>query len=409
MSLTWCSIDSFHGNGSNSATGQSRACPVCQSLGNRILLTLKDFQFFSDSVCLPKRMTLHQVQCRLCFAIYLNPGYSSYGFRVLFAEAGCSYGATSVRSQEQRDWLATRELLKPGLNLLDVGCYDGRFLSELPDHIHKVGFDIDAPAIERGRDLFSDKNIQFIHGDFENFCPQEAPDVITMYHVLEHLPDPVAALKNLRQFSHGNTKLVLEIPILENGKTNDINGFFSVQHMTHFSRNSFANAMKLSGWAIVDEMEAADYNGYRVLATPCVAEENIVADPSDLNRSLDYLSWWYSVVRSVSEKLSVVPATDRLVIWGGGMHLEFLYQVTQLLEMSPDRDCVIVDSDKLKQGRSWRGISIYDPSCLSQLDWSQTTLVVSSYGGQEAIAQSALMIGVPEEKIVKFYDSVHVY
>ncbi len=409
MIENWSPIDSFRGNSSNPATGISRACPVCQSLESRILLTLKDFQFYSDSAVLPKRMTLTQAQCRSCFTIYLNPGYSSYGFRALFAEAGCSYGATSVRSQEQRAWLDNRNLLKPGSRLLDVGCYDGKFLSELPDAVEKVGFDIDAPAIERGRSLYADKKIQFVHGDFESFSPEEAPDVITMYHVLEHLPDPVAALKNLRQFSHAETRLVIEIPILENGKTNDINGFLSVQHMTHFSRRSFHNALKMSGWTILDENNRLEYGGYRVLAKPCEMQSGILPDIEDLSRALDYLSSWHSAVRTANEKLTGIVAEDRLVIWGGGAHLEFLYQTTALFDMAPSRDCLIVDSDSLKQGKSWRGISCCAPEVLSQVDWSSTTLVVSSYGGQESIFKGALQAGVPEEKIVKLYDKVCVY
>lgn len=40
---------------------------------------------------------------------------------------------------------------------------------------------------------------------------------------------------------------------------------------------------------------------------------------------------------------------------------------------------VIVDSDPLKQSKTWRGIEILSPSVPSNFDWSSSSLVVSSY------------------------------
>ena len=59
-----------------------------------------------------------------------------------------------------------------------------------------------------------------------------------MFHVLEHLKNPLETLINILKSAHQTTYLLIEVPILENGFTNDINGFFSAQHLTHFSRQS---------------------------------------------------------------------------------------------------------------------------------------------------------------------------
>ena len=134
---------------------------------------------------------------------------------------------------------------------IDVGCYDGNFLSKLPENIKKVGVDIDAPAIERGRNIHQKKKISFFTGDFETFSYDEVePDTITMYHVLEHLSRPVEVLKKLHSISKPSTKIVVEVPIIEDGNTNDINGFFSIQHTTHFSSNSLLNCLAVAGWEV---------------------------------------------------------------------------------------------------------------------------------------------------------------
>ena len=56
-----------------------------------------------------------------------------------------------------------------------------------------------------------------------------------MLMVFEHLKNPLRVLKNILNSSHSKTKLLIEVPIIENGFTNDINGFFSAGHLTHFS------------------------------------------------------------------------------------------------------------------------------------------------------------------------------
>ena len=170
---------------------------------------------------------------------------------------------------EQIEWLEHRGLIKPGSRLLDVGCYDGSFLSRLPGHVHKVGVDIDASAIKRRAKMYAEQDIEFILGDFETFeSSGVAPDTITMFMVLEHLPRPVKVLKKLRDISSSTTRMVVEVPVLEKGKTNDINGFLSVGHTTHFSRKSLDNCLRIAGWEAVESVEQQDYNGLRVLAKP---------------------------------------------------------------------------------------------------------------------------------------------
>ena len=352
--------------------------------------------------------------CLDCFALYLNPCYSNYGFRVLFEEAGQSYGSSDGRPREQIDWLTNRGLLNRGLSILDIGCYDGSLLACLPDGLRKMGMDIDAPAIERGRQQYGEQGINFFLGDFETFqFDGPPPDTITMFHVLEHLQRPVDVLKNLHSIAGPATKLVVEVPILENGKTNDINGFFSVQHMTHFSRQSLINCLAVSGWEVLEKIEQPDYNGCRVLAKPAVISGDpsdiVKANPDDACATLGYLENWYGALKDAEERIKVINPSEQIVIWGGGAHTEFLYQTTSFFQRYRHSNFLIVDSDPLKYGNTWRGISIFPPSMLAGCDWTSTALVVSSYGGQESIASAAEKVGVPVDRIHRIYEYVRRY
>lgn len=303
--LEWNEIN-ISENKDNNVLLEHRNCPTCNEDNFRTVITLNNFQFFSDSNE-SKQVDINQQQCKKCATISMNPCYSNKGLEQLFAEAGQSYGSSLEHTKEQISWLQRYELLGAGNRILDVGCYDGSFLSNLSEEIIKLGVDIDEQAIKRGSELYSNHNIQFFHGDFESFAfSGPSPDVITMYHVLEHLARPIETLEKLYDISKETTKLVIEVPILENGKTNDINSFFSVQHMTHFSRNSLLNCLSLAGWLVEDFYEAKDYNGYRVIASKMkepILVSQIKDSKDDWLKLNSILSSWYQTIEDTEKAL----------------------------------------------------------------------------------------------------------
>ncbi|MEL7657387.1 MAG: class I SAM-dependent methyltransferase [Bacillota bacterium] len=408
--IEWKTIETNYHNGQlNKLLFNYRECPVCGSLKSRGVWAIEDFQFFSDSTIYPKRIDVKVHQCEKCFGLYMNPCFSSLGFQILFEEAACSYGSSPGRAKEQIDWLNDHGLLQAGLTILDIGCYEGDFLRQLPSTMNRVGIDIDSVAIERGKQKDSSKQVTLICSDFENVEIADRPDVIVMFHVLEHLPNPGRVLKKLKQISHGNTRLVIEVPIFEKAQTNDINGFFSVQHLTHFSKISLKNCLQRFGWEIVKEQMCEGYNGYRVLLKP--TEENLVIEinKADKLSLYEYLISWYKAVASAEDKILQIPDNQLCVICGGGLHTEFLYQTTSLFREEHRRTYLIVDGDPNKHGKSWRGIRIYSPEILKQINLQDTILVISSYGSQEAISDIALKYGCPQGQIYKLYDYLRVY
>ena len=410
----WSKVNTFLGNSCSNTLTFHRSCPICGSLQSRPVLELQNFQFYSDSFVVPKRVDLREHLCLACSALYLNPCYSNYGFQILFEEAGQSYGSSAEHTNRQIEWLFELERLEAGYTILDVGCYEGGFLSKLPPNLNRIGVDIDGLAIERGRELHEKDGISLYQGDFETFeFEAKPPETITMFHVLEHLARPVEVLEKLGSISGKNTRLVVEVPTLENAKTNDINGFFSIQHMTHFSCQSVKHCLHKGGWEIETTFNAPDYNGYRVVAK--LLDKNKKTNfkntnsYDDVQLLVDYMANWYESLRIVETKLKHVDPDRRLIIWGGGAHTEFLYQCTSLFQKCENTRFIIVDSDPLKQGKSWRGINIYSPDLLKNINWSNTDLLISSYGGQEAITSRAEYLNVPIKNLIRLYDTITSY
>ncbi len=394
---------------------ENSPCPICKSKKLARVFSYKDFQFFSDNPNQQKRVTLSVNKCRMCNCLYLGPRFSNEGFKILFEEAGQSYGSLSNHIDEQIKWIYEELGLKPGQIVLDVGCYDGEFLSRLNNDIIKLGLDIDKPAIERARKKFVEGRDIFINGDFETFeYSLKPPNIITMFHVLEHLSRPVEVLKKLLSISNESTVILIEVPTIEDGLTNDINGFFSVQHTNHFSRFSLKRCLIESGWTPFLTHECNDYNGYRIAAKPNKSSNNnhllanyAVREKENilLNKCL---SKWYESISKVQEIMANKIKSKKILIWGAGFHTELLFQLTSLFE-SNSIQFAIVDSDILKQNKTWRGINIYDPKILRNLDWNDTSLLISSYSAQEPIYKAALSLSVPKESIVKLYEYVRRY
>jgi SAM-dependent methyltransferase len=94
--------------------------------------------------------------------------------------------------------------------LLDVGCAMGRFMGLMQSVGWTVsGIEIDPDAAARARQVTP----RVFHGD-----PMDAPfapgsfDLVTAFHVLEHLPDPVGVLRRMLGWLAPGGIVVVEVP-----------------------------------------------------------------------------------------------------------------------------------------------------------------------------------------------------
>lgn len=438
MQLHFSSVDSYSGNSHARELLLYRPCPNCNGIETKAIFKYSDFQFYSDDGSYPKRIDIETVQCRNCLCVYMNPTYTNFGFTVLFSEAGYSYTASDKQKwEEMLRWLSERAVFANANSVLDVGCYDGSFLASLPDHLKKVGIDIDLPAIQQGKEKHP--QLHLLHGSFEKFFLNEPVDVITMFHVLEHLGSPHETLCELYRVSTKTALLILELPILELGiHSNDILGILTPLHQTHFSINSLYGMLRNCGWIVSEAHALEKCNAYRVIATKSAktvppynasatdnrpdlfydATTDKLGDNSrcggqssgpagDICLSNKILSNWHEQRSEVEKHIANIPSDIRfVVIWGGGMHTEALYQLTSLFHPSRDRTYIIVDSDPLKAGKTWRGIPCYLPSeALPHVDWTKTAVLISSYGSMNSIKKAAGSFGIPENRIVTLYEN----
>jgi len=101
----------------------------------------------------------------------------------------------------------------PG-RILDVGCGTGEFLAEMSRHgWEAVGLDQDGEAVEYARRAYG-LDAQTV--DIEDFSAvDESFDVVTFWHVLEHLPNPKGALRQVRRILKPDGLLLLAVPNID--------------------------------------------------------------------------------------------------------------------------------------------------------------------------------------------------
>lgn len=132
-------------------------------------------------------------------------------------------------------------------NILDVGCGDGLFFAQLKE----FG---DVEGVEPCAELVSPENpnrarIHIAPFD-EHFVPNKKYSLILMLDVLEHLPDPVAALRHATDLLKPNGTFIATVPAFMALWTNhDVLN----RHFTRYTKPSFRKITAETGLQIKEE------------------------------------------------------------------------------------------------------------------------------------------------------------
>ncbi len=156
----------------------------------------------------------HCRNCGLIFAVWepdekvLEDHYSAEYFKPYLEDV-----AIHVNKRFKRRIREIRNIKRSG-KLLDVGSGVGIFLRLAVEQGYDAfGVDISAWACEYARKKF---NLKVFNGDFRKAgWAGESFDVITLWHVLEHVKNPVMFLNDINKLLKVDGILALEVPNIE--------------------------------------------------------------------------------------------------------------------------------------------------------------------------------------------------
>ena len=240
--------------------------------------------------------------------------------------------------------------------VLDVGTGTGyllaAFAEELP-HFDIVGYDLndEKEAIVRANGA-----TDFYSGSLATVPKQF--DLITLNHVLEHIPDPVTVLKQAAALLKPDGRLAVIVPCYKTVYTD----FFFLEHCSHFTERSLNVVSALAGLSIIDRLDG-------VLG---LTEIGFVSRHSETPGSVtpvDAVAWSQSLSDFIRRHGKQKPI-GIFGVNGAGMWLGAVLE---------DRVSFYVDDDPSKQGTDFAGSPI-----ISVSDIPDGALVVVPFNNPEA-------------------------
>ena len=132
--------------------------------------------------------------------------------------------------------------------LLDIGAGTGNFCETSKQNSWEV---YGVEPSEKAREVAAKKNI-FLHQSIEDFKGQQF-DVVTLWHVLEHLPDLENTITAIQKLLKPKGVLIVAVPNFNSFDAKHYKRFWAAydvpRHLWHFSQNSmsqlFSENMKL--------------------------------------------------------------------------------------------------------------------------------------------------------------------
>jgi SAM-dependent methyltransferase len=121
------------------------------------------------------------------------------------------------RIKPLRDW-AQKSRSENHHLILEIGCGAGANIFELAQimpNARYLGFDLSEAAIEIANKVANSgklRNVEFHCQDCSRFNFEQKADVVLLMDFLEHIPDPVSFLRDLKGFVHQNSILIISVP-----------------------------------------------------------------------------------------------------------------------------------------------------------------------------------------------------
>lgn len=215
-------------------------------------------------------------QCRHCGYVFYNPR-PTWDEIVGFYSRIDKYDSW-LEELEERDLLWKRRLRlvkrhKASGSLLDVGTGIAQFLSIAKDNFEVKGTEISQSAIIIAKEKY---HIDVNHGEIERIEFNSKFDVITLFHVLEHVPNPLLTIKRCKELLNNEGILIVAVPnnvisiksvikrllsILQIGRFSncgrlglpklELNGSQREIHLSHFTPSVLKKFLERNGFAVI--------------------------------------------------------------------------------------------------------------------------------------------------------------
>jgi ubiquinone/menaquinone biosynthesis C-methylase UbiE len=153
-------------------------------------------------------------RCPACGYVFDNPRPTLEALVNFYSRPGKYDSWVDAEALRNRLWKRRlRKLLKHAGrgNLLDVGTGIGQFLNVArPFFVHVTGTEVSQSGVSVAKEKY---NLDIAHGELEECdLPRNSFDTVTLFHVLEHVPDPKKTIALCRDLLKTGGTLLICVP-----------------------------------------------------------------------------------------------------------------------------------------------------------------------------------------------------
>jgi 2-polyprenyl-3-methyl-5-hydroxy-6-metoxy-1,4-benzoquinol methylase len=197
-------------------------------------------------------------ECSDCKHVFISPqpdeaelnGYYARSYSAYDTDHGTRDPLETLVAQATESKIYRHVRIEPGMRLLDVGCGGGSFLAVC----QKLGAEVmGVEPSEIGVESCRKNDVPVFHGTLTDFLSEtdETYDLIAANHVVEHHPDPVLLLSEMRSALRPDGTVWISIPNAGCYFSRALKGAWHSAdlpvHLHHFSTSSASRLFEQAG------------------------------------------------------------------------------------------------------------------------------------------------------------------
>jgi len=238
-----------------------KICAVCAKPLSIIDLQSESYTFYRCSNCsLVQIRPFPGIQKRTSFYSYKNPiTYAEKKNKQIYFISKIPFGSLLLQKYTegcyQNRYEKIVKLQKNG-RILDIGCGDGYFLRKFPKKSWQIS------GVELNKNLAKDAQKKTPYGTIVTKAIESVSfkknsfDIVTLWHVFEHLHNPLIILKSIRHIIAPQGYLVIEVPhgnsIYKDLFSKQWQLLLLPQHLFFWTKKSITKALNETGFEIIE-------------------------------------------------------------------------------------------------------------------------------------------------------------
>ena len=230
-------------------------CPVCSGQSFKDYLVCKDYTTSGEQFQLK--------QCNFCDFVLTDPKPDELSIEKYYQSDNYISHTGGKKNLFDSVYLIARKIAlgnkrraiekhSSGKTILDFGCGTGEFLREMKNHYWQVA-GVEPSQLANGKaSIATDTKIHRSISEID----ETGIDVITLWHVLEHLHDLNGSLKKFHSLLSESGTIFVAVPNFESYDANHYKTFWAAydvpRHLWHFSKENMKRVLANNGFKIVD-------------------------------------------------------------------------------------------------------------------------------------------------------------